>query len=365
MKNTHPAKLRVGIVGVGWFAQTYHVPNLRKTARAEVAAVSRRNPERLARAAEALGVERTYTDWRQMLEEMDLDAVIVCTAHNAHFEPALAALGRGLHVLVEKPLALTPQEAWAMVKAEAESPGTLMVGYNSRCRRIWQSVRRTLLQGKIGRVRQMNLSFCTNFRWLWEPDVLPPDWRERLQGAAHEGFLKEWQAAGYWRSEPSLCGGGAFADAGSHAADLALWLSGAPATEVYAVGEEAGLPVDCFLGIQSRLANGVLLSLQFTAGVPGDMRSRLTVFGDGGVLTSRFKGLGEMAADDIWTERDGERETINEEGVNLTTDEAFLETVLDGKPNPAPAVDGARAVAFTEAVYRSLNKRAVVKVADG
>jgi predicted dehydrogenase len=239
-----------------------------------------------------------------------------------------------------------------------------MVGYNSRCRRIWQSVKRTLAQGKIGRVRQVNLSLCTNFRWLWEPDSLPPDWRERLEGSKEEGFLEEWQTAGYWRTDPSLCGGGAFADAGSHGVDLALWLSGAPAEQVFAFGEEAGLPVDCFLGVQSRLRNGVLLSLQFTAGVPGDMRSRLTVFADGGVLTSRFMGLGEMSEDDIWIEKEGGREAIAVEGTDLSTDEAFVEAVLDGKPNPAPAEEGADAVAFAEAVYRSLREKAPVMVAD-
>jgi predicted dehydrogenase len=211
----------------------------------------------------------------------------------------------------------------------------------------------------------VNLSLCTNFRWLWEPETLPADWRERLQGAAQQGFLKEWQTAGYWRTDPEHCGGGAFADAGSHGVDLALWLSGAPAAQVFAFGEEAGLPVDCFLGVQSRLKNGVLLSLQFTAGVPGEMRSRLTVFADDGVLTTHFKGLGEMSGNDVWIETGGGREAIVVKGADRTTDEAFLETVLDGKPNPATAADGANAVAFTEAVYRSLREKSVVDVVDG
>ena len=97
-----------------------HVPDLRKTGRAEVAAIARRNPERLARMQETLQVDRAFTDWRQMLDQADLDAVIVCTPHDAHTEPTLAALARGLHVLVEKPMALRSLDARAMIEAAEE-----------------------------------------------------------------------------------------------------------------------------------------------------------------------------------------------------------------------------------------------------
>src|SRR5438034_6458493 len=110
-------KLRVGIIGIGWFAALSHVPNLRKTGQAEVVAICRRNPERLALAKEALNIDEAYTDWREMLNEAALDAVVVSTPHHLHVEPTIAALECGLHVLVEKPIALTSKDAWAMVNA--------------------------------------------------------------------------------------------------------------------------------------------------------------------------------------------------------------------------------------------------------
>src|SRR5688500_11222650 len=97
-------KLRVGIIGIGHFAVSSHVPNLRATGRAEVVAAARRNADRLALAKRDLDIPATYTDWREMLASEVLDAVVVCTPHNQHVEPALAALDRGLHVLLEKPL---------------------------------------------------------------------------------------------------------------------------------------------------------------------------------------------------------------------------------------------------------------------
>jgi predicted dehydrogenase len=108
-------KLRIGVIGVGMFACYFHVPQLRATGRAEIVALCRRNPERLAMASEFLGVERTFTDWRAMLAEAELDAVVISTTHDQHFQPCKAALERGLHVLIDKPLALSSAEAWQLV----------------------------------------------------------------------------------------------------------------------------------------------------------------------------------------------------------------------------------------------------------
>jgi predicted dehydrogenase len=177
--------------------------------------------------------------------------------------------------------------------------------------------------------------------------------------------LNEWRSGGYWRRDAAKMGGGPFADAGSHAADLALWLCGAAPVEVFAQSDKADLPVDCFLGVQARLANGVLLSLAYSSGVPGAIRSQLTVLGDRGTLHTGFAGMGDVAARDVCLETSHGRGEIEPAGADRTTDEAFVDTVLEGKPNPAPGPECIRAVAFTEAVHRSLQERAPVQVDPG
>ena len=92
-------KLRVGIIGMGVYAAFAHVPQLKAIAQVEVAAISRRNPERLAMAQAAFDVPKAYTDWREMLEQEPLDAVVVSTPHDMHYEPTMVALRQGLHVL--------------------------------------------------------------------------------------------------------------------------------------------------------------------------------------------------------------------------------------------------------------------------
>jgi predicted dehydrogenase len=97
-------KLRIGIIGIGWYAGKELIPKVRETDRVEIVAISRRRADRLALAQKQLNIPEAYTDWQEMLEKSALDAVVVCTPPNAHTEPALAALERGLHVFVEKPL---------------------------------------------------------------------------------------------------------------------------------------------------------------------------------------------------------------------------------------------------------------------
>src|SRR4051794_18487975 len=165
-------KLRVGIVGVGMFAIYFHAPQLRATGRAEITAICRRSPERLAIARDALQVDAVYTDWRTMLDTTELDAVVVNTPHHYHAEPALAALNRGLHVLVDKPLALTGSGAWALVDAARRADRVLMVAYSTRAEQRLRSLKRQLEAGIIGQIRQISRAVTTYRRWFWQADAI-------------------------------------------------------------------------------------------------------------------------------------------------------------------------------------------------
>ena len=186
-------KLRVGIIGAGMYALRFHSPQLRDTGRVEVVAICRRSQKQLAIAQETLGVTEGYTDWREMIERADLDAVLVSTPHYYHAEPALGALERGLHVLVDKPMALNSQDAWAMVEAAKRSERVLMVTYETRAQGSWQSLKRQLQDGIIGQVRQINLSVTTYRRWFWQADI-PPDVMEVARSSLDvpDEFYEGW-----------------------------------------------------------------------------------------------------------------------------------------------------------------------------
>ena len=121
-------KFRVGIIGMGLYAATEHVPMLRETGRVEIVAASRRDAKRLELARRKLSIPQTFTDWREMLDKTELDAVVVATPHDTHLEPTLAALDRGLHVLLEKPLATSIADASAILNAVRKSDRVVMMG---------------------------------------------------------------------------------------------------------------------------------------------------------------------------------------------------------------------------------------------
>src|SRR5215470_9045012 len=117
----------MGMIGAGWIAQD-HKRVLGTLAEAELVAVCDLDIERAEALASGTGA-RTYQDWRELLDNEDLGAVIVCVPPQAHREPAVAALGRGLPVYLEKPIARTAEDA-AEIVAVAKSTGTVCaVGY--------------------------------------------------------------------------------------------------------------------------------------------------------------------------------------------------------------------------------------------
>ena len=354
----HSRPLRVGIVGIGTYAMGTNVPNLRRTGRAEVVAIARRDPLRLRIAQEALGVPQAYTDWQDLIERAEIDAVVVGTPHHAHARPTIAALDRGLHVLVDKPLALTSADARAMVEAgdRAAAHGrVLVVGYANRLNGLWRAAKQALAAGEIGTVRQVCVAWASDHRWFWEAETLPEAFvRAQAGRGVPEPFFGDRRLEADWRREPDKMGGGMFADRGAHNVNVALWLADAAPAEVVAFGENAGLPVECFLTVQGRLDNGVLVSFAAASGVAGGNELRVLVFGDRGTMEVTGQGTSPTA---VVLHRDGASRTLAPLGPSMNAAEHFVACALDGAANLSPAPDAARAVAFAEATYRSLAAR--------
>jgi len=350
--------LRVGVIGIGLYAASTHVPQLRATGKAEVVAISRRSPERLAMAKDQLQVAAAYTNWREMLDQEQLDAVVVSTANHMHVEPTLAALAKGLHVMVEKPLALTSKDAWAMVDAARTAQKILMVGYGSRLEGIWQKVKNMIASGELGQLRQVSLALCAYRRWKWENTQIPDDVQQLFTqySGMPEAFFVDWGLR--QQDEPTDMGGSSFVDLGTHAIDRLLWLAGAPPSEVMAFAEKAGTPFESFINVQARLANGVLFSLSWADAVPRDLLNsdeQLMMVGDAGVLMQDMNGT-------IWLNHNGERTQVEDDLPTRTVADAFVAAILDNDPAYPQAHEAAYAVDFIEAVARSIAERRVVRV---
>ena len=206
-------------------------------------------------AASRLGWEQVETDWRRIIERDDVDLVDVCTPGDTHAEIAIAALEAGKHVLCEKPLANTVEEAEAMVAAaeRARERGVRsMVGFTYRRVPAIALARQLVAAGRIGQVRHVRAQYLQD--WIADP-----------------------QAPLSWRLQKEKAGSGALGDIGAHIIDLAQHITGESITGVSAVMEtfvkERPLPT----------AAGAL------AGVGGAETGAVTV-DDAAIFTARMSG---------------------------------------------------------------------------
>ena len=112
------AKLKVGIIGCGGIANGKHMPNLAKLKEIEMVAFCDIIEERAVKAAAKFGTEdaKTYLDYRELLEDPEIDVVHVCTPNRSHSFITVDALEAGKHVMCEKPMAKTYAEAKAMLE---------------------------------------------------------------------------------------------------------------------------------------------------------------------------------------------------------------------------------------------------------
>src|ERR1043165_6196690 len=145
-------KVRVGIGGLGWVAQVFHLPILSKFPDVEIVAVCDKNKEQARMIAEKFGIKRVYADHEQLLAKEDLEAVIVCTSTEAHCLVTKAALQAGADVFVEKPIARLRSEAEEMVATAKEYKKKLMVGMNNRFRPDTMILKSFIEKGELGKV---------------------------------------------------------------------------------------------------------------------------------------------------------------------------------------------------------------------
>jgi predicted dehydrogenase len=181
----------------------------------DMAVLCGRNPEATAAAAKRMGWRHTETDWKALLGRDDVQLIDVCTPGDTHAEIAIAALQAGKHVLCEKPLANTVDEAKAMVAAAeaAKAQGVRsMVAFNYRRVPAVALARRLVEQGRIGEIRHVRGVYLQD--WITDPEFPL-----------------------VWRLQKDKAGSGALGDIGAHIVDMAQFVTGDRLTGVSALTE--------------------------------------------------------------------------------------------------------------------------------
>jgi len=144
--------LKVGVVGCGFIAQSAHLPSLLKCKNARVVAVCDRNGGLAESAAARFGIDKHYIDFAEMLGKERLDVVDVCTSINTHAPLSIQAMEAGCHVLVEKPLALTTEEADEMISAAERNAVKLGVVHDMLFGLAIMRIKSIVRSGAVGQV---------------------------------------------------------------------------------------------------------------------------------------------------------------------------------------------------------------------
>jgi predicted dehydrogenase len=217
-------------------------------------AVAGRNKEAVEEAAKRYGYEKAYTDWRQLIDDPDVQVFDNGGPNNVHAEPNIAAAKAGKHVISEKPLGRNAEECWEMWQAAKTAGIKHMVAFNYRFVPAVRLAKELIEQGKLGRIYHFRA--CYLQEWI-----------------ADENFPM------VWRLDSSIAGSGALGDLGSHIIDLARFLIGEPKsvmaltktfiTERNADGKREKVTVDDAFVAAVEYENGAIGTLEATRFAPG------------------------------------------------------------------------------------------------
>ena len=145
-------KLRIGIIGTGGIAGS-HIASYKKQPDVEVVAGADLIPGKAEKFFKDNEVEaKAFTDYKEMIDTMNLDAVSVCTYNRTHAECTIYALEHGLPVLLEKPMTVTLEEAVAIREAEKKSGKIVSVGFQPRFDANMQMIKKIVQSGELGRI---------------------------------------------------------------------------------------------------------------------------------------------------------------------------------------------------------------------
>ncbi len=348
-------KLRWGVIGVGGIADRRTIPGLLLADNAELVAVMGPHADKVERLRQKHGAKRGYTREEDLLRDPEVDAVYIATPIDLHAKQARLAADYGKHILLEKPLGMTADEAQAVV-SYCESKGVrVAAGFMMRFGSHVMSMKRAIADGKLGKVVSGYAQFT-----LWLP-----------------------YEPGNWRQCKAKAGGGAMMDLSVHTIDLMEYITGMRVTHVAAMNEKLAFPepqydVEDTSTLLLRMENGAQCVVQSNFNIPDEASKwRVEFFGtkgrllgdtmigqvDGGKLNAVFidKNVAYSAeqthADDAGIEIPGDFGNLYTREI-----ESFSDSILHNKPLVAPASDAVHVQRIMECAYRSGEQLRIIQL---
>jgi predicted dehydrogenase len=338
------SNINIAIVGAGMIAR-YHAEAIRSTPGARLVAVHRADTARPEETAAQFGVP-CEPNYDALLARADIDLVCICTPSGLHARQAIAAARSGKHVLVEKPMALTLEDADAMIAACRDAGVQLGIALQRRTDPIFRSVRAAVEDGRMGKMvlGSVNIPY------------------QRTQ---------EYYESADWRGTWALDGGGALMNQGIHLVDLLLWYMG-DLVEVTARADTLShnIEVEDCLVATLRFANGALGSIAATTDAAPGFPHRVEVYGDRGGVQLEGEGIARWGVEGDAPETAQAPASagagaspggISVAGhTRIMTD--MVEAIRNNRPPLVPGAEGRRSLQAVLAIYEAARSGQAVKV---
>lgn len=300
-----------------------HVGQLLEVREAAISALTDPDPsriERLKRHFPPLADCPTYDGHARMLADAELDAVLIASPHNVHCQQIVDSLRAGLHVLTEKPMVCSIEDAHKVMEEEKKAGKLVGISYQRHTQGEFRFIRKQIEGGAAGEVQ-----FVSAF-----------------QG---QNWMKG--TAGSWRQVHEISCGGQLNDSGSHLIDIILWVTGLAPRKVSAEIESFDCEVDINSALAVEFTNGALATIAVVGNCPmwwEDITiscSEWTFFVRQGQLTYCTGGRAEVLS--LQSTHYGSR----------NADQNFVNAVLGREEVLAPSICGLRTIELTEAAWKS------------
>ncbi|WP_421952940.1 Gfo/Idh/MocA family protein [Pelagibacterium sp.] len=267
------AKAKIALIGAGWWGVEVYVPAMIAHPDIELVAVNRRNPEALDKILAKHKGPKGYTDYREMLANEDLDAVVITSPHTAHYEHADAALEAGCHVLIDKPMTTSAEDARALVALAREKGKEIVIPYGYNYKDFATEASELIAAGRLGEIRHIACHLSTFTYDLFGG--------EGLSDAAEHMFQPN---ASTW-ADPDRAGGYGWGQS-SHSLGLLFRLVDIKPVQVYACETKSAANVDLTNAAVVTFENGACASVSGSALLPKHCAYQmdLRIFGTEGML---------------------------------------------------------------------------------
>lgn len=353
MPRKEEQRLRIGVLGAGQIAQAAHFESCTKARNADLAAICDVAEDLRERMAVTHGVSKTFGDYDRMLADPQIDAVIIATADAFHVPAALRALEAGKHVLCEKPVGVTVEEAERLKKAVTRSGKSFQVGHMKRFDAGLQAAKR-FIDTEMGELVALKAWYCDSTHRYAMTDAVQPlvvaSAHARRPGTNPKADLRRYYMLAH----------------GCHLIDTARYFGGDIVAVRARLSERAGLW--CWF-VDVEFANGTLGHLDLTVAVRMDWHEGFQIYGqNGSILGKTFNPWYFKTSEvDIFREADGAtHRVLGADGHFYRRQvEGFADVILHGAPMQGASIDdGIASVRAMVAIARSVESSERVALAD-